>query len=81
MKTIFRIVVIGILCQLSQISLLEAENQQEPKAMGPNVLFVVSDDLNCSIGPYGDPIAITPNVLVYRAAMGNGRASAFVAVS
>lgn len=28
----------------------------------PNVLFIVADDLNCAIGPYGDPIAITPNL-------------------
>ena len=29
---------------------------------GPNVLFIVADDLNCAIGPYGDEIAITPNL-------------------
>ena len=28
----------------------------------PNILFVVTDDLNCDIGPYGDPTAITPNL-------------------
>ena len=28
----------------------------------PNVLFVVADDLNCAIGPYGDAAAITPNL-------------------
>ena len=28
----------------------------------PNVLFVVADDLNCSIGPYGDKSAKTPNL-------------------
>ena len=28
----------------------------------PNVLFIVADDLNCAIGPYGDPVAITPNL-------------------
>lgn len=27
-----------------------------------NVLFIVADDLNCAIGPYGDPVAITPNL-------------------
>lgn len=27
-----------------------------------NVLFIVADDLNCAIGPYGDPIAQTPNL-------------------
>lgn len=28
----------------------------------PNVLFIVADDLNCAIGPYGDPVARTPNL-------------------
>lgn len=28
----------------------------------PNVLFIVADDLNCAIGPYGDDAAITPNL-------------------
>ncbi|MDF1813491.1 MAG: sulfatase [Verrucomicrobiales bacterium] len=29
---------------------------------GPNVLFIVADDLNCAIGPYGDEAAMTPNL-------------------
>jgi iduronate 2-sulfatase len=28
----------------------------------PNVLFIVADDLNCAISPYGDRIAKTPNL-------------------
>ena len=28
----------------------------------PNVLFIVADDLNCAIGPYGDKTAVTPNL-------------------
>ncbi|NNE91647.1 MAG: sulfatase, partial [Verrucomicrobiales bacterium] len=28
----------------------------------PNVLFVVADDLNCAVGPYGDAAAHTPNL-------------------
>ncbi len=28
----------------------------------PNVLFLVADDLNCSLSPYGDTIAQTPNL-------------------
>ncbi|MGB7345799.1 MAG: sulfatase [Pirellulaceae bacterium] len=28
----------------------------------PNVLFIVADDLNCAISPYGDPIAVTPHL-------------------
>ena len=27
-----------------------------------NVLFIVADDLNCAIGPYGDSTAKTPNL-------------------
>jgi len=27
-----------------------------------NVVFIVADDLNCAISPYGDPNAITPNL-------------------
>ncbi|QDU61988.1 Choline-sulfatase [Planctomycetes bacterium Pan216] len=28
----------------------------------PNVIFIVADDLNCSLGAYGDPVAVTPNL-------------------
>lgn len=28
----------------------------------PNILFLVADDLNCAIGPYGDAAAVTPNL-------------------
>ncbi len=28
----------------------------------PNFLFIVADDLNCAIGPYGDSAAVTPNL-------------------
>ena len=28
----------------------------------PNILFIVADDLNCAIGPYGDEAAVTPNL-------------------
>ena len=28
----------------------------------PNVLFIVSDDLNCLLGCYGDPLAKTPHI-------------------
>lgn len=27
-----------------------------------NILFIVADDLNCAIGPYGDAAAVTPNL-------------------
>ncbi len=35
---------------------------QSVNAAQPNVLFIVTDDLNCAIGPYGDKTAITPNL-------------------
>ncbi|MEZ6091098.1 MAG: sulfatase [Pirellulaceae bacterium] len=28
----------------------------------PNVLLIVADDLNCAISPYGDAVAVTPNL-------------------
>ncbi|MCA9248116.1 MAG: sulfatase [Planctomycetales bacterium] len=28
----------------------------------PNILFLVADDLNCAIGPYGDKAAVTPHL-------------------
>lgn len=28
----------------------------------PNVLFIVADDLNCAVGPYGDEVAVTPHL-------------------
>lgn len=31
-------------------------------AAKPNILFIVADDLNCAIGPYGDKTAVTPNL-------------------
>tara|TARA_R110002049_G_scaffold285698_4_gene467105 strand:- start:278988 stop:280451 length:1464 start_codon:yes stop_codon:yes gene_type:complete len=34
----------------------------DPTRDRPNVLFIVADDLNCAIEPYGDPIARTPNL-------------------
>ena len=28
----------------------------------PNILFLASDDLRCTLGCYGDPVAVTPNL-------------------
>ncbi|MCW0217329.1 MAG: sulfatase-like hydrolase/transferase, partial [Prosthecobacter sp.] len=41
---------------LAPISLLHAEKAK------PNVLFIVSDDLNNSLGCYGHPLVKTPNL-------------------
>ncbi len=35
---------------------------QAGAATRPNVLFLISDDMNCRIGCYGDPVAKTPNL-------------------
>lgn len=35
---------------------------QSVSAESPSVLFIVCDDLNCDISPYGDPVAQTPNL-------------------
>ena len=37
-----------------------ASNLKEQRP--PNIILVVADDLNCSIGPYGDQVAQTPNL-------------------
>ncbi len=29
---------------------------------GPNILFIVVDDMHCVTGAYGDPVAVTPNL-------------------
>jgi len=44
---------------LAPISLLHAEKAK------PNVLFIVSDDLNNSLGCYGHPLVKTPNLDKY----------------
>jgi len=44
---------LGILCLSYSVPISHA---------APNVLFIVADDLNCAIGPYGDSIAKTPNL-------------------
>lgn len=44
---------------LSSFCLLHSTFAAEPR---PNVLFVIVDDLNGRIGPYGDPVAKTPNL-------------------
>ena len=43
-------------------TLLLAAMMARPCVAAPNVLFIVADDLNCAIGPYGDKVAVTPNL-------------------
>jgi iduronate 2-sulfatase len=45
----------SILFLNSVISLAAGKSQ-------PNVLFIISDDLDCRVATYGDPVAITPHI-------------------
>ncbi|MFZ5829959.1 MAG: sulfatase [Planctomycetota bacterium] len=48
-----------LLCALAVLSCGHSPAAETAK---PNILFLVSDDLNCHIGCYGDPVAKTPNL-------------------
>lgn len=45
---------------LALVALTQVQAQE--KSAPPNVLFILADDLNCSLGSYGDPTAITPHL-------------------
>ena len=48
---------------LGCLALLAAAPLSAAAAAPPlNVLFIVTDDLNIALGPYGDPAALTPNL-------------------
>lgn len=51
-------ILLALLLAASTLSLPAASAAERP----PNILFLVADDLNCAIGPYGDPVAVTPNL-------------------
>lgn len=48
--------------RIIHIALLSLIGFDNLHADSPNVLFIVADDLNCAIGPYGDKTAVTPNL-------------------
>lgn len=52
-------VAIGDLCCLALIWFVSGLSTN---CSATNVVFIVADDLNCAIGPYGDRVAQTPNL-------------------
>ncbi|MFG0287071.1 MAG: sulfatase [Rhodopirellula sp. JB044] len=46
----------------SAVDASESVHPDANRAARPNVLFMISDDLNCRIGCYGDPDVLTPNL-------------------
>ena len=51
-----------LLLLLVPVALLPARLGSTPAATRPNVLFIVSDDLNNRLGCYGDPLVKSPNI-------------------
>jgi len=63
-RVLYAIAAIAIVQTLVPLSAM-ADDAQSPKVTPDkkkNVLFIISDDLNCFLGCYGDPRAQTPNI-------------------
>lgn len=51
-----------LLCLVTALLCGVASDLYAAQAQRPNVLFIISDDLNNLLGCYGDPLAKTPNI-------------------
>lgn len=51
-----------VFCGLIASRGIDAQESAKPERARPNVLFLISDDLNNLLGCYGDPLARTPNI-------------------
>ncbi|TWT68785.1 Choline-sulfatase [Crateriforma conspicua] len=60
-RLLFGWLVIHLLVPVDHVSLAKDQGPDD-KGRRPNVLFIVADDLNCMIRPYGDKTAVTPNL-------------------
>jgi uncharacterized sulfatase len=57
MKTLLRLVLAG-----ATAACVVAAQPAAPAARSPNVLFIMSDDMNNNLGAYGHPLVKTPNL-------------------
>ena len=58
-ESVPRLWFVAMVCFIGTLGLRSANAEE---AQRPNVLFLISDDLNNLLGCYGDPLAKTPNI-------------------
>ena len=63
-KALYVFVTVAIVQLLTPLSAMgdDSQSPEAKQAKRKNVLFIISDDLNCFLGCYGDPRAKTPNI-------------------